>query len=392
MGNEQDPELRAKPPLEGRLYVTPDVDSFVGPEDLANIKSFLRHDGSFEGEVFHAQGRNVTIPIVNPQTIYDAVQISGGAFIPLGVKSNTDTSHGFVAFSSADREIKPPAQGDEQYTHTYQAVESGEVVRKQDQSPMGSYTQTLADYKLRMTAHAKKIDSETLFLPRPLGKYEFLGLPDGQGGNATALLFGVPFSGARTDSAIISWFFDYLDKNPDSLEEALNLYMPPVMQTLSMVGQVASDIHESGVIHNQLTLGNVLAIESKDENPDKLYVADWETARNTDPADKELSEMLDILVAFRSFAGTIDKLHSETDISDEKATSILQEGFMVLMAGYNNLPLEVAGEYARQNHDLYAEAFKSAYTGAGNLDNLLRMLSLSTGLKRVRNFFDEAKR
>lgn len=380
MGNEQDPQLRAKPPLEGELYVTPDVNSFIGPDDISIIRSFLRHDGSFDGEVFHAQGRNVTIPIAEPQTTYDAIQISGGAFIPMGVSSNTSA---IVAFSSADREIKPPAQGDEHYTHTYQAIEGGVLVKKQDCSPMGSYAQALADYKLRMTSHALNIESDVLFLPRPLGKYEFFDLPDGQGGNSTALLFGVPFLGARADSAIIAWFFDYVGKNPNDLDKALNQYMPPIMQTLSMIGRAASDIHKSGIIHNQLTLGNVLALESKDENPDKLYVADWETARVVEPADKELSEMLDLLVSFTSFSSTIDKLHSETNIGDEQATAILQEGLMVLMAGYHNLPLGIVSQYIRQNGEMWIDAFRAAYAGKNNADDLLKILELSKGMNRV---------
>lgn len=383
MGNEQDPQLRAKPPLEGRLYMAPDADSFISPDDIANIIGFLRHDGSFDGEVFHAQGRNATIPVADPKTIYDAIQISGGAFIPMGVSSNTATAHGIVAFSSEDREIMPPAQGNEQYTHRYQAIEGGKLVKKEDQSPMGSYAQWLAEYKFDMTADAAKIDSDILLLPQPLGKYEFHGLPDGQGGNATALVFGVPFSGARTDSAIISWFFDHVSKNPNDLNAALNQYMPPLMQTMSMIGRAASDIHRSGIIHNQLTLGNVLAIESRDEKPDRLYVADWETARAVDPADKELSEMLDLLVSYRSFSNTIDKLHADTDIGDEHATAILREAFIVLMAGYHNLPLEISAQYLRQNEEVWVDAFRAAYAGKSDVDDLLKISKLSKGLGRV---------
>ncbi len=332
---ELDPTLAPKSQLDGQLALREDIEKFMGQEDVARVMSFLAHDGSFTDNVYHAGGRNATIAMVEPRpTGYDAVQISGGAFISMGIESNKDTTHG-IAFRdpNAPREILPPAQTEKQFTHSYHVAEDGKLVERNDHSPMGSYPQELADRKLAMTVRASKIPSDILIVPKVLGKYEFTGLSDGQGGNATALLFAVPQLGERTDTALVIPIFNAVAQRPELLREALAMYMPGIMQNLSLTGEVAADIHADGLVHNQLTLGNVLALETA--NGDNLiYVADWETANDIEPKDADLSKALDLTVAFRSFAGTVEALLERSDLTANEAHAICLEGLMVLIAGY----------------------------------------------------------
>lgn len=132
---------------EDNLYLVPDSSTWLGPQDVAGIYSFLRHDGSYDGALLHAAGRNATIPLENAHAPYDAVQISGGAYIPLGISSNADTKNGIVEFNPSELKVLPPTTAEGMYTHEYSKYAEGKIVMCQDMSPKGSYSQAMADKK-----------------------------------------------------------------------------------------------------------------------------------------------------------------------------------------------------------------------------------------------------
>lgn len=324
-------------PLEGTLALRADIADFASQADIDNALSFLRHDGTFSGEPLHAAGRNVTMPLSGMlYAPYDAVQISGGAYIPMGVNSNSQARGGMVVRESTEpKDIYPPAQAPQRYTHTYSVVQGGVLKSRTDSSPMGSYTQKLADRKIAKTALAGKIASGNLVVPRVLGKYEYKELPDGMGGNATAILFAVPLGGLRADQAYVVPLMGAIQQRPDLLDTALDIYMPPIMKTLGMIGIVAADIHKAGIVHNQLTLGNVLPMQTEsDGSRNLLYAADWETADNITEADKELLKALDLVVAFRSFSGGMERILSGSTNDQSRINPILLEGLMILVTSY----------------------------------------------------------
>jgi hypothetical protein len=372
------------------MYVLPYSSDFLDEDDLANIISFLQHDGSYNGDLLHANGRNVTVPLENPLiSLYDSVQISGGAYIPMGISGNAELPHGIAIIDNSDkRDVLPPAQEDRQFTHTYHVVEGGKLVKRTDKSPMGSYSQKLADHKLAMTLRAVQIESNVLIVPGVIGKYEFYNLDDGQGGHPTALLFAVPALGERTDSAIVKHLADVAHNRPKLLQKALNEYMPPLMLSLLLLGRATADIHSSGYVHNQLTLGNALAIQNADQEY-FIYVAAWETASEIKPGDEELSKLLDLTVAFRSFMGIIDNIKENAPLDQSHADSILSEALAMLLSGYCQLPHEAAIIYAENNTDLWAEAISVMFSPKSDLEGFKPAADLIEELRIYRQYLNQ---
>lgn len=369
----------APQPLEGDLVLRSDIGRFAKPSDIEDVISFLRHDGSFERQLLHAAGRNVTMPLSEPpHPMYDSIQISGGAYIPMGVTSNTQARGGVVTWDpSQSKEIHPPAQGEQRYTHTYSVISNGVLESRHDSSPMGSYTCDLAEQKIARTARAGKIASQSFLVPRVLGKYVFADLPDGEDGNATALLFAVPVQGLRADQAYVAPLFDLLQKQPDLLDAALDKYMPLLMQTLGMIGMAAADIHAAGLVHNQLTLGNVLPLQSKQpDTPDFLYIADWETASEINAADEKLLRVLDLATAFRSFSGGVERVLSEHPHGHDRVYPILLEGLVVLISDYIGLSSEEITASVRQHRRLWQDSLAAAMTLSGDISVLNPLIEL----------------
>jgi hypothetical protein len=347
--------------------------------------SFLKHDGSYKDPLLHAHGRNVTIPLDRPLAgLFDAVQVSGGAYISMGIDGNAGLPHGVALVDpTTPRDIQPPAQGDTQFTHTYKAVEGDALVERSDKSPMGSYSQKLAERKLAMTVRALHIDSSILVVPHVIGKYEFFTLDDGQGGHPTALLFAVPAQGERTDSSIVTPLAGISVRKPELFKQTLNDFMPALTTTLFMIGNAAADIHEAGITHNQLTLGNVLVIQNSDQKP-FIYVADWETANDIKAGQEDLSKLFDLTVAFRSFKGLTDHFCASDHLSDAESDKILVEGFISLMSGYARLPEQATAIFAEINYDLCAQALSSMRRAGNHASDYAPLLELVQELKEYR--------
>ena len=382
-----DPEILGAPPtpLEGQLYVTQYSGEYIDNNDLSKILNFLRHDGSYQGPVHHAHGRNVTIPLERPVSrLFDSVQVSGGAFIPMGINGNADLPHSVALVDpSTLKDIQPPAQGNTQFTHTYKIVEGDALVERADKSPMGSYSQKVADRKLAMTLRALQIDSSILKAPHVIGKYEFFTLDDGQGGHPTALLFAVPMKGERTDSNIVSPLASISAQKPELFLKALDDFMPHLASTLFMIGNVAADIHDAGMVHNQLTLGNVLAMENSDQQR-SIYVADWETADEIKAGQEDFSKIFDLAIAFRSFTGMIDHFSASSHLDSIQSNGILVEGFISLMSGYARLPVQATAIFAEINFDFCGEALSAIRKAGSNATDYEPLMELIQELQKYR--------
>jgi hypothetical protein len=362
-----------------------DISAFAKPDDIEDVVRFLRHDGSFDGQVVHAIGRNVTLPLVEPpHPLYDSIQISGGAYIPMGVTTNSQARGSVITWDpTMPKEIHPPAEGSQRYTHTYSVLRDGALESHHDSSPLGSYTESLADQKIARTARAGKIDSERLVVPKVLGKYRFTNLSDGEGGNATALLFAVPLQGLRADQAYVAPLLDILQQRPDLLDAALDSYMPPIMKTLGMIGIAAADIHGAGVVHSQLTLGNVLPMQTRQPgSTDLIYVADWETATEIETKDENLLRVLDLVTAFRSFSGGVERILSEHNTGKDRITPILFEGFIVLISNYVGLSSEQITRSLRHHKRLWQDSLAAAMNLSDDVRTLSPLVDLMEQLKR----------
>lgn len=382
-----DPEALSsrRSPLEGQLYLTQYAGEYIGNDDLSRVLNFLHHDGSYQGPLLHANGRNVTIPLEQPVSgLFDAIQVSGGAYISIGISGNADLPHSVALIDpSTPREVKPPSQGDKQFTHTYKVVEGDTLVERADKSPMGSYSQRLAERKLAMTVRALHIDSNILVVPHVIGKYEFPTLDDGQGGHPTALLFAVPMQGERTDSSVITPIAGISVHKPELFLKALDDFMPHLTTTLFMIGSAAADIHDAGIVHNQLTLGNVLVIENSDRQP-FIYVADWETADDIRAGEEDFSKIIDLAVAFRSFKGLTDHFRAGNHLDNAQSNGVLIEGFISLMSGYTRLPTQATAIFAEINYDLCSEALSSIRNTGNNAADYAPMLALIQELQKYR--------
>lgn len=355
---------RAAPPLSGHFTIRSDFDDFLGARVLDDVHSLLRHDGSFDERlVLTSGGRNVVIPSGRTNGVFNAVQISGGAFIDLGVSSNSEGEiPGLIPIVTDELVIEAPAQSDDLYEHTYNIVEQGRLVHVTDTSPKGSYNAKIAERKRSFTVAAESIPSSVLVVPKYLGSFVFDNLPDGEGGNATALLFSVPLDGQRSDTQLMLPAINAaITRDPEIFNSTMNILAPKFYDTLRLLGRVASDIHAQGVIHNQLHLGNVLRIETPTDP--QLYVADWETCYIPSHIDAPLARATELSAAFKSYAVTA-KAFGEIGLNNATRAQFLHEGLWRLLAGYRGMDVADAYRLIKSSPDLYERAFLTMYNGS----------------------------
>lgn len=334
-------------PPEGTLSWRQDIEKYLAPLDRDRALSLLAHDGTFHEEPLSANGRNVTLPlktVLNPY--YDCMQISGGVYMPIETAGNDNPYFIRITHLKPGQGIQPP-DFSRYYTHTYTTVSGNEFVTNSDRSPMGAYAQRVAERKIKFTSRASYID-ETILTPLVLGLYSYTEHDDGEGGNPTAIILATLFGGTRADETFVKPFINEALANPDKLEAVLERHLDDQCYTLESMGYAASKIHSAGLIHNQLTFGNVQQIRVKDPTKRFLYVADWETTEDAQTDGIDPQKAHDIFLAFKSFQNTIGFIMDRAGGNDPaRYLELSREGLRAVMSGYAGLErseLTISGE------------------------------------------------
>ncbi len=319
MAHEKLAEIVPQPtPLDGTLYVQ---KSFMQCVDAAFLEQFgnaIQFTSGPKPRVFNAHGRSYHMALPEPIGMYDTLQVSGGGFSEMGIRStDLDSSILIRRTDKGGSKIVPPTTR-ELFSGTTTFFEQGRLIGKRSTDPLGGYAAREAEIKLsnmRTAAQAiRDADIEdVVYLPLHAATMSY-NEKDQYGENITALVFIVPNRGCRLD-ADLARPLAYASLVPkeqwkpnigDLLIAGMEL---DFASRFRAIGKGLSALHGAGITHNQPTAGNTDAYKLTN-GTDIAYFADWDTLQRPAPADKKMAQANDLVVAMISAAEVAVRMHS----------------------------------------------------------------------------------
>ncbi len=310
----------------------------LGEVDRERMLDFLSFRQGFPGdEITSATGRSVFFPLKEPFGPYDSLQVSGAGFVDMGIVSN-DTPVVMVKVDIQGKVIEPPRVGRKLFSHQTTYVVDGRLVEEEVRSPMGSYTEAAAIEKFTKTMEMfKSIHSDAPFLlPLPIGRAVYSEISDGQGGGQSALVFACPVGGIRAEVLVGGFLAAGLGMNGEVRPDGSGMIISELMLTLMEMGRAHRFLHDRGLCHYQLTMGNVSPVLRHSEGG-LLCVYDWETVRPVDETDPMLAMALDSSVPIRSYAEIMKLAMTVSGLNENMVVSLGYSGFINYLMGYSGI-------------------------------------------------------
>jgi hypothetical protein len=326
-------------PVDGNLFVEPQVQRLLGDDFVEGVDGALRFTETQRLTVMNAQGRNYYIPLPDAIGPYNAIRVAGGGNFDLGITTNSGVEDSIITPISTEdtRIVVPPSEGSGLFTGQTMFYEDGQCVVKENINPVGSYTSRSAGHKIDRTMEAfAKLTAIAAGVIAPMyaGKFEY-DVPDQFGDPQTAILMLVPSYGKRFDAKLLLPLHAYLTgQGPAPGQEFTDrvkaFYEDSLMPRMSAIGSGISVIHAAGMVHHQLTGGNTDALTAPNRRL-VPYITDWDTATVPNEADMPASQALDVALAIGSASAIAIRLFKLEAIDiDTTRDLILYTGFSIL--------------------------------------------------------------
>lgn len=312
---------------------------WLNESDRNQIVDFVTWNNAFDSAIItRAQGRNVFFPMIQPIEPYDTIQISGAGFFDIGIVDNAGPTVIDIGLKP-NISIRPPQRDSSSFTHKTSIIEYGSHKELVQESPLGSYAQTAAGKKYRITNVLYNLVSKErfpFFVPLPITKVYYPELSDGVGGKQTALVFACPLGGERGDD-LLSRFVNTARTYKDITEReryVQKTYPDTFNHLMLLAGSATRFLHDRGFCHYQITLGNVSPVfQIKNEGP-RICLYDWETLRPVDTVNPHLAKTYDMSVTIASSASVLRTLFDMLDLSEKTMLGLGFNSLLSYLCGY----------------------------------------------------------
>ncbi|MFO0970752.1 MAG: hypothetical protein U0520_00160 [Candidatus Saccharimonadales bacterium] len=309
------------------------------PYSDALINSLSFSKGAFKPEtILYVEGRNYFVDLQDrARGVYDTLQVSGAGYIQPSQARNAHNGLIITTAATGVQVIQPPQpyhDGSALYAHItdyYDPSEESLLRKVVDHSPMGGYAHDLA---IRKWVHMRKAErlfaDSNVLVPLCQGYVDFPQVVDQLGESQRGIISLVPNKGNRLNRDLTP-LLGYVD----SPSKAGRYYSDIVAKKMYATGLAAATVHASGLVHNQLTAGNVDPSFTRQDGSDVVFVADWETPTEIIPEDDLQMRALDVMKTIRSLtsiairAAEMGNAGFWSGLAAQQAIDIL--------CGYNNI-------------------------------------------------------